>query len=59
MPEPDPTRWQPAQEVRTCPRCGGELILRTAKKGPNAGLQFYGCVSFPKCRHTEQIKAAS
>lgn len=58
-PDPDPTRWQPVQEVRTCPRCGNELVLRTAKKGPNAGAQFYGCASFPKCRHTEQMKAAS
>ena len=36
-----------------CPRCSSKLILRTAKKGVNAGNQFYGCSSFPKCRHTE------
>lgn len=58
-PDPDPTRWQPVQEVRTCPRCGSELVLRTAKKGPNAGAQFYGCASFPKCRHTEPFREAS
>lgn len=40
--------------VTHCPKCGGKLILRTAKKGMNAGNQFYGCSSFPKCRHTEQ-----
>lgn len=38
-----------------CPRCGKELILRTAKNGPNAGRQFYGCTGFPKCRYTEDI----
>ena len=27
----------------------------TAKKGTNAGKQFYGCSAFPKCRYTEQI----
>lgn len=35
-----------------CPRCGAELVLRTAKKGQNRGDQFYGCSSFPKCRFT-------
>jgi restriction system protein len=38
-----------------CPRCGAELVLRTAKKGPNKGDQFYGCSSFPQCRFTQQI----
>ena len=36
----------------TCPRCGKKLILRTAKKGPNAGSQFYGCSGYPYCRYT-------
>lgn len=30
---------------------GAKLILRTAKKGDNAGQQFYGCTAFPKCRY--------
>ena len=34
-----------------CPRCGNKLVLRTAKKGHNAGNQFYGCAAFPKCRY--------
>ena len=34
-----------------CPKCGSKLVLRTAKKGENAGNQFYGCSSFPKCRY--------
>jgi len=36
-----------------CPKCGSELLLRKAKKGPNAGKEFFGCSSFPKCRHTQ------
>ena len=36
-----------------CPKCGSELLLRKAKKGPKAGSEFYGCSSFPKCRHTQ------
>ncbi len=38
-----------------CPRCGESLILRTAKKGKNAGGQFLGCSTFPKCRHTQNV----
>ncbi len=43
----------PKTSTNICPKCGGSLILRTAKKGSNAGNQFLGCSSFPKCRYTE------
>lgn len=33
-----------------CPKCGSEMVLRTAGKGKNAGKQFWGCSRFPKCR---------
>ena len=36
----------------TCPKCGGSLVTRTAKQGPNAGRSFLGCSGFPKCRYT-------
>jgi len=36
----------------SCPKCGGELLLRTASKGANVGNQFYGCSRFPKCHYT-------
>lgn len=38
-----------------CPWCGGELVVRTAKRGNNHGNQFYGCGNFPKCRFTKEI----
>ena len=38
-----------------CPYCGGMLVLRTARKGPNAGSQFYGCSNFPDCRYTRNL----
>lgn len=38
-----------------CPKCGGSLVLRTAKKGPRAGNQFYGCSNYPRCRFTKDI----
>ena len=41
-----------SQDKRICPRCGSELVLRTAKKGKRAGEQFYGCSRFPKCMYS-------
>lgn len=40
----------------TCPKCGGELILRVAKRGDNAGKKFYGCKNYPKCRYIYNIE---
>ena len=44
---------QEISHYKICPRCGGKLLLRTAKKGANAGKKFYGCEKFPKCRYIE------
>ncbi|WP_028865217.1 nuclease-related domain-containing protein [Psychromonas aquimarina] len=33
-----------------CPKCGSAMTLRVAKKGKNAGNQFWGCTNFPQCR---------
>ncbi len=41
----------------TCPLCGAEMVLRTAKKGPNAGAKFWGCSTFPKCKATKPYTA--
>ena len=38
-----------------CPRCNGNLVLRTATKGANAGNSFYGCSNFPRCRYVKNI----
>lgn len=38
-----------------CPLCGNKLVLRTAKKGPNAGKRFYGCSGFPNCKYTKNV----
>ena len=40
-------------EARLCPKCGNNLVLRTAKRGDNKGNEFYGCSTFPKCRYTQ------
>ncbi len=33
-----------------CPICQGPMILRTARRGKNAGSQFWGCSRYPDCR---------
>jgi restriction system protein len=40
-----------------CPECGGEMVLRTARKGPNPGEKFWGCSNFPKCRFTRSYNS--
>ena len=57
-PRPITAKIKPKMEPKlpsqkTCPKCGSNLTLRIAKKGANAGNQFFGCSTFPKCRHTE------
>ena len=42
-----------------CPKCGAELVLRTVRKGPNAGNQFYGCSRWPSCHYTRDLEAES
>ena len=34
-----------------CPKCGAKLVLRTAKKGKNAGNTFWGCSNYPSCKY--------
>lgn len=56
------TNRQHVQALRTrhrsttiCPRCGSALIKRVARSGPNAGREFLGCESFPKCRFVKNV----
>lgn len=38
-------------KTKKCPECNSDLKLRFGKNG-----DFLGCSSYPKCKHTEQIK---
>lgn len=49
------TSAQAERQELICPKCGNVLVLRTAKKGENAGNQFYGCSNFPKCRYIQNL----
>ena len=33
-----------------CPDCGSPMVVRTARRGNNAGSQFWGCTRYPQCR---------
>jgi hypothetical protein len=39
----------------SCPKCGAEMVLRTVKRGPNAGHRFWGCSTYPKCRSSQPV----
>lgn len=51
---------EPSQAIsdskRNCPRCGGTLVLRIAKRGERAGKKFWGCSNYPSCRFIENIE---
>lgn len=53
------TEEQPKQvdEVSPrCPKCGSEMVLRTAKRGDNQGGKFWGCSRYPECRGIVNIE---
>lgn len=35
---------------RHCPKCGEEMRMKKAVKGPNSGRSFWVCRTFPSCR---------
>lgn len=46
----------PAQPAApTCRLCGQPMALRTAKKGPKAGSQFWGCSGYPDCKSVQSV----
>lgn len=47
---PEITKSLPRSPGLKCSKCGSPMVLRTGKRG-----EFYGCSSFPKCRHTEKV----
>lgn len=43
---------QPVASSPECPLCGSAMVKRTARKGANAGNEFWGCSTYPGCRGT-------
>lgn len=50
----DPTDRSDVSSPPACPKCGQPMLLRTARKGPRAGSQFWGCPGYPDCTGTLQ-----
>ncbi len=38
-----------------CPKCGRPLRKMVARKGRNAGNEFWGCSGFPECDYTKNV----
>ena len=45
----------PSDKAPDCPLCGKLLVLRTARQGPRAGSQFWGCSGYPGCKGTRSL----
>ena len=41
--------------IPSCPKCGGSMVLRETKRGQNIGRKFWGCAKFPQCRSIMNI----
>ncbi len=44
-----------SKNLKICPICNRELIVRTAKRGQHVGKKFYGCSGYPACKYTKDI----
>ena len=42
-------------EIPSCPKCGSSMVKKIAKQGFNAGNEFWGCPTYPKCKGTRNI----
>jgi len=49
---------KPAPAAPACPTCGKGMKLRTARKGTQAGSQFWGCAGYPDCKGTRPAATA-
>jgi len=44
-----PHQVEPVWSEPVCPTCGKSMVQRTARKGPHAGSEFWGCSAYPAC----------
>lgn len=56
QPASKPHMAQPKAAIEPiCPQCGSGMVKRTARKGGNAGGEFWGCSKFPECKGVRQL----
>lgn len=53
-PQPSLPHLAPAR-TPACPVCSKAMVKRVAKKGTNAGREFWGCSGYPTCKGTVPI----
>ena len=54
-----PDRTDQSDHIPKCPLCGKLLALRTARNGPRAGSQFWGCTGYPNCKGTRPLDGSA
>ena len=54
MPSRGPAATPEAAAARApaCPACVSPMVLRSARRGANAGSEFWGCTKYPVCKGT-------
>ena len=57
--EPETVEAPAQAAVPACPECGKPMVLRTARRGTNAGSQFWGCSTFPECKGMLHVNTKS
>ena len=54
-PAPVPVPVPAPAQAPSCPLCAKPMLRRTAKRGANAGGEFWGCTGYPACRGIRPI----
>lgn len=64
-PTPLPSRGQPSPPApiqipaageAACPKCGGGMVMRRARRGRHKHKPFWGCLRFPFCNGTQKFR---
>ena len=45
---PPMTKGSPSDPA--CPKCGGPMVRKVARKGRHAGRSFFSCANYPRCK---------
>ncbi|WNW10164.1 restriction endonuclease [Pseudomonas sp. DTU_2021_1001937_2_SI_NGA_ILE_001] len=56
-PAPAPAPAPVSTMAPGCPHCKKPMLMKTARTGPNAGGQFWGCSDYPQCRGIRAYRA--
>jgi DNA topoisomerase-1 len=47
---------KPKKAGISCPKCGKDIVERTATRGKSKGSIFYACSGYPKCKYARSTK---